>query len=831
MPTTYVGIDLGTTNSAIATYDGSDLRVHKSPEQADVTPSAIFIGQRGNKFVGQQAYRDATLWPDNTAVLFKRLMGTNTRIKLAGAGVELTPVECSAEVLRYMYGNLPEEIRLASDSGTIITVPAAFNQMQMEATLEAAELAKIGRVQLLQEPVAAVMSVMREHQGDGRFLVYDLGGGTLDIAVAESIGGHVTLLSHGGIAMCGGRDIDRLIVERIVSPWLTSHFAISPTLMAHKSYGALNRHAAFAAERAKIELSARSEAVISLDEGQARVRDDNGRDIYLEIPLSRAVLDDLVSDLIRRSVEAAFTTLNKAGLAPQDVERIVFVGGPTQYKPLRDKIAAELGIAGRTEVNPMTAVAEGAALFAESVDWASTTRGRKAARGGMETGGKVPVSFGYVSRTPGLRAKCVVKLAADIEVGYEYQIDSLDSGWSSGRLSLRNGAVLDLPLAKPGTNTFKVFLFAPEGGALSLAQDRITISRTAATVDAVPASHSVGVEVLEKIGGETTLAYLVRAGDALPKKDRLVLRAAESLKAGSPSSLNFKLWEGEIAHPVSDNRFVGMVRVAGSDFDEGIIPAGAELLCDYEVVEAGNVTVTITVPCISASFHGSRNFYSHQDGQVDLADSGQRVQAAVEEVGSRVEALATRIQDPSLAEAASRLAAATTLTANDDPEANKQALDSVLDAKRLLAEVRRNNLAAIRKLDLDGAIEFFESVIREQARPSEITSYTALIASARRVIERETGEFEHYLAEMRDIHGTVLWRQDWFLVDRFKDLANAPHDFTDRAEFDRLVAAGRSAVQADDMDGLRSVVGHLYRLRVSLGSDDGMFDAPNVLRN
>ena len=118
------------------------------------------------------------------------------------------------------------------DIGTVITVPAAFNQMQKDATMKAAEMAGIGKVVLLQEPVAAVMSAMKGRSTDGIFLIYDLGGGTLDIAIAESIRGRVTLLAQGGIQMCGGRDFDRLLVDNLVRPWLHENFELPDDLAA-----------------------------------------------------------------------------------------------------------------------------------------------------------------------------------------------------------------------------------------------------------------------------------------------------------------------------------------------------------------------------------------------------------------------------------------------------------------------------------------------------------------------------------------------------------------------------------------------------------------------
>ena len=200
----YVGIDLGTTNSVICTFDGKETQVFKSPEMNDVTPSVIYVDKRGNRFYGRRAYDMAPLNEKNSASLFKRYLGTNMKFTLQGQ--EMTPEECSAEILRVLFGYLPPEIANDPETATVITVPAAFNQMKKDATLEAARLAGIDPVTLMQEPVAAVMSVMKASPGEKRFLIYDLGGGTFDVSIAESIGSRVNLLAQGGREMCGGRD-------------------------------------------------------------------------------------------------------------------------------------------------------------------------------------------------------------------------------------------------------------------------------------------------------------------------------------------------------------------------------------------------------------------------------------------------------------------------------------------------------------------------------------------------------------------------------------------------------------------------------------------------
>lgn len=828
----YVGIDLGTTNSAICSFDGESIRLYKSPEQHDVTPSAIFIDRRGNKYVGSRAYNNAARNPDNAAVLFKRLIGTSTPVKLPAVNLTMTPEECSAEVLRALYGYLPEEIRGDGDTGTVITVPAAFNQMQKDSTMAAADAAGLGRVALMQEPVAAVMSVMRQRKNDGVFVVYDLGGGTLDIAIAESISGRVTLLAHGGIAMCGGRDFDRILFDNIVKPWLLENFDLPDDLTTNPQFKSLLRMATWATEKAKIELSQKEEAVVSLPETELGVRDQAGEEIYIDITIDRKRYDGLIGPKVEESIVSARETLEKAGLSPHDVERVVFVGGPTHYKPLRDKVAFELGIAPSTDVNPMTAVAEGAAVFAESIDWASQSRGRKSARGAISAGGALDLSFNYIARTPDSKAKIVAKLGSSAPAGVEFQIDSLDTGWSSGRIALKDGAGIELNLTKPGDNTFKVFVFDSNGGPVSLREDKIVIARTAASIDAIPASHSVGVEARDKVGGRLSLDYLVREGDQLPKKGKKTFKAGESLKAGSAGSIKFKLWEGDISDPINDNRFIGMFEIKGTDFDDGVIAAGAELICEYEVLDSGNIVLEVSVPSISGSFQSGRNFYSSQEGKVDYTNQAKNIQEQSDHTLQRLDEMASKVDDPRLEQAREKLEQASTIKTDEaDPETAKQAMDHVQEAKRLLALTRKEHLKDIRQLELDKAVDFFDKVVRQHARPTEASSFDNLVKTAQRAIDNNSGDFESHLDDLRGRNFMILWRQDWFVIERFKWLAEDTYLFPDAREHAQLVAAGAEALKANDIDKLRAVVAHLDSIRIGSAGEDDMLAGANIVRS
>ena len=806
----YVGIDLGTTNSAICSFDGCDVVIHKSPEQTDVTPSAIYVDKRGKRQVGLRAYNNAARYPENAATLFKRLIGTSTPIRLPAVDLTMTPEECSSEVLRTLFSYLPEAIRNDPDLGTVITIPAAFSQIQKDATTEAAHAAGIGKVALMQEPVAAVMSVMRSRRSDGTFLVFDLGGGTLDVAIAQSSRGKVSLLSQGGIAMCGGRDFDRRIFDDVVSPWLREKFDLPENFVTLPEYRSLRRMAEHAAEKAKVALSSQEVAIVSAQEEDIRLRDRSGIDIYLDLEITRERVDALIEDKVAEAVQAARDAVSQAGVSLHDIERVVFVGGPTQYAPLRTKVAFELGVAGSTDVDPMTAVAAGAAIYAESVDWSSQGRVRKSSRGTISAGSGLDMRIAFVARTSDSRAKVAMKLASAPLEGTAFQVDSLDTGWSSGRAALRNEATLDVPLSRDGENAFKVFVFDPSGGPVALDVDKFAITKTAATIDAIPASHSIGLEVLDGISGQSTLDWLVRAGESLPKQGTRPYRAGQSLAAGALDSLRFKLWEGDIEHPPADNRFVGLFEIEGKDIPEGTILSGAALTLRYEIRDSGVIEIDVDVPSLQASF-SKKNFYARKSAQRDLGQEAARVLVDAEGIEERIAQVAAKVSDKRLDAARERVARARSIGPdNPDPEAANQASQDLLQAKRLLAQARTDHLPATRRSELESATADFDNYVRGFATPSEVGSFERLVAAASKDIFEKKSRFETSVRDIRRLIYAIFRRQDFFVVDRFNRFADEwSHLFVEREPYDRAVMEGRRMLAGNDLNGLRQVLGWL----------------------
>ena len=823
----YIGIDLGTTNSAICSYDGQNVRIWKSPEQNDVTPSAIYIDKRGNRYYGAKAYNQAPYNPGNSAVLFKRFMGTGTRMNFESSGLSLTPEECSAEILKVLYGYLPEEIRTDPQTAAVITVPAAFNQMKKDATLQAARMAGIGRVALMQEPVAAVMSVMRHSPREGIFLVYDLGGGTFDVSIAENMGGKVNLLAHGGIEMCGGRDIDRLLFHQVVVPWLRQNFVLPEDLLTNPKYRTFCRVAQWAAERAKIELSASETAVVALSEGEARALDEEDNELYLDIELTRARMDELMKELVEETVSAARQTLAKAGLSAGDLERIVFVGGPTNYKPLRDKVAFELALPGSMDVNPMTAVAEGAAIFAESIDWQTEDHSRKASNETLNT--RADLAFRFTARTSADTARVMCLPGEGLE-DCTIEFYSLDTGWSSGAGPLTKERMVSLPLPQMGENRFAVRVRDALGREKEVGDPHILITRTLATIGAIPASQSIGVEVTDRLGGVPVLEFLVNEGDPLPKKGTVTFRAGQTLKAGSSDSLNIKLWEGQIQSPITDNRFIGVLKITGTDLPYGVVPTGAEIECEYEMADSGTIRFSAAIPCVGAVF-GNRNFYSRQEGQQDLMDADSLAQQG-RDLLKRIDDIRAKVEDDRLEDARRKACRAADLDQLPEcgPEDVQKAGNELLEAKKLINFARQDHLRVIRRMELEHCAAFFDENVRRYATPAETQEFDALTRTARRAAEDDDPNFDNILKSMRVKNTVVLLRQDWFVIDWYKAVSASPAGCVDPARFRELKQMGDRALAEDKMEDLRDALFGLLDIRVDQNTGDGMFDAANIVR-
>ncbi len=808
----FIGIDLGTTNSAITSFDGKNTRVWKSPEQNDVTPSVIYIAKRGGRFYGKKAYDNAPLNPENTAQLFKRLMGSSTKIKVAD--IEMTPEECSAEILRTLFGYLPEDVRNDKKTGTVITVPAAFNQMQKNATKEAAFSAGINKVALIQEPVAAIMSVAKQQNINGLFVVYDFGGGTFDVSIAERAGNKINLLTNDGIAFCGGRDFDKLLLDNIVVPWLKNNFKLPEGFRINEKYAKLIRMATWATEQAKIELSAKETASVQLDESVIRCSDESGNEIYLDVPLSREQYNNLIFPKIDETIEKTREVISNVGLKPEDINYVVFVGGPTQYKPLRDRVSQQLGIAPSTDVNPMTAVSEGAAIYAESVDFETAKGGQKADKGIIKAQ-SFGLEFRYNARTSSDKAKIAVVFKNADKLNFVFK--SQNTGWTSGKLTLSSGSIVTVDLTEMGENSFSVQCFDENGTEVKLPESNITIAKTLINIGKIPCAHSVGVELEDPVTGKPILDYLIKKDDLLPKSGTVKYKTTKRISAGSNDSISFKLWEGEIADPVEYNRFIGEISISGNSFEYGIIPVGSEIVCDYTFSDSGNIETKVTVPSVGIT--ETKDSYDRLSGQIDFNNDDTKIVSEAQSVLEKIEELSENIFDEKLDEAAIKIRSYLDRSDDLDAEDLQTLFEITQTGKGVVASFMRENKAIVWQQDLDSAMDGF-SDLESNATEAQKNMIYKLQDNIQRAIDANSPTAEKLLAQLHDAIAKVAFNNDDIFYAIFASMAQNPQEFTNQALFNQLVNQGCQCIQSKDINGLKSVLQRMIQIRIPQEGSD-----------
>jgi len=368
-----IGIDLGTTNSVVAIMEAGDPVVITNPEGSRLTPSVVAFTKDNERLVGQVAKRQAVTNPENTIFSIKRFMGRRhdevlSEMKLVPykvikapngdarvdiLGKQYSPPEISAMVLQKMR-DAAEQYLGQKITKAVVTVPAYFNDSQRQATKDAGKIAGLEVLRIVNEPTAAALAYGLDKQKDETIAVYDFGGGTFDISILEVGEGVVEVKSTNGDTHLGGDDLDQRIID-----WMASEFKRDQGIDLSKDRMALQRLKE-AAEKAKMELSTLSETDINLP----FITADQTGPKHLNMRLTRAKFEQLVDDLLERSLEPCRKALRDAGLQASDIDEVVLVGGSTRIPKVQELVRKLFGKEPHKGVNPDEVVAVGAAVQA-----------------------------------------------------------------------------------------------------------------------------------------------------------------------------------------------------------------------------------------------------------------------------------------------------------------------------------------------------------------------------------------------------------------------------------------------------------------------------------
>lgn len=599
------GIDLGTTNSAICKMEGGEPVIKKTDTQMDTLPSAVAFTRRKVLKVGTTAYNNlrqdksaaTKSWENvesNVFIEFKRDMGTDKANYSAYMGTSFSPEELSSEVLKTLKSFIGDD----NVSAAVITIPAKFKADQIAATKRAAKLAGIEHCELLQEPIAASMAYgLSASNKNGQWLVFDFGGGTFDAALIKVEDGIMQVKDTEGDNYLGGKNLDYAIVDNIIIPYLKENFAIDEIMANEKTRNILRDAMKFYAEQAKNQLSFKPQADITsqLDEfGE----DDNGEEIELDLVITQEQLKQVLAPVFQKAVDITKDLLKRNGLSGADLDKLILVGGPTFSPVLRQMLREQITPNVDTDIDPMTAVAKGAALFASGID--SDVKEEIAV-------GTVALSLSYEANSVQPMEFVTVQLAKDECTGalpaqLFVELVRSDNGWSSGKVEINEiGDVIECQLMEGKNNAFNVVAYDEKGTIIPCFPKEINIMQGIVVGNAV-LPYNISIEAHD-LGLDKNV---VRSVIGLEKNKQLPavgtlngLKTRNQLRPGiEADTLTIPIYQSEHnadGTSAVHNDHVFDVVITGDEVG-GIIPVGSDVDITIKVDRSQMLTLEAFFP-------------------------------------------------------------------------------------------------------------------------------------------------------------------------------------------------------------------------------------------
>ena len=507
------GIDLGTTNSAIARMEVGEPSIIKSDIQKDTMPSSIGFNKKQASSGGDPASN--TLRQDrlkamkefkadalNVFIEFKRTMGTDKKYVSSNMKRSYSSEELSAEVLKKLKSFITDD----EFKAVVITVPAKFTINQKDATVRAASLAGFTHCELLQEPIAASMAYgLSSVDKDGLWLVFDFGGGTFDAALLRVEDGIMKVIDTEGDNYLGGKNLDYAIVDEIIVPHLSARFAMDSILRDSIKKEVLREAMKYYAEEAKIQLSFKDKHNILSDLGDIPGEDDEGNEFELDITLSQTDIAKTVSPIFQKAIDICQELLKRNNLSGSKLDALILVGGPTYSPILRQMLKEQITNKVDTRIDPMTAVAEGAALFASTINVSDELIEQNRDRT------KIQLDLNYAPTTVETDEYVTLKVLRDKTNGHVpnqlfAEVTRTDKAWSSNKVLISPaGELIDIKLVEGRANAFTVTLYDELGDRLPCEPSEFTIIQGFSGGQATLPYH-MGIELKDRRSGKAVFS-------------------------------------------------------------------------------------------------------------------------------------------------------------------------------------------------------------------------------------------------------------------------------------------------------------------------------------
>ena len=806
------GIDLGTTNSEISCMENGEIRVLKNYKREEYTPSVVRIDEKGTIIVGRKAYERLIDDPDNTVGEFKRWMGTRQVKDFKLSGRKLTPEELSAEVLKDL--KITAKANLAPDEEVqcaVITVPCNFEVVQCEATQRAAILAGIKYAPLLQEPIAASVAYgFLQKMPKGYWIVFDLGGGTFDVALMSAKEGRLSVVDHCGDNYLGGKDFDWKIVENIVHPILKKEFDL-PNLGRTEEYKGLNAVLKSASEEAKIELSVREHTNIVVHPLET-IKDRSGKAIDISVPIKRDQFVSLIEEYVEKTMRLFGQILKNQGLSSSDISQLILVGGPTQIPYLRSRLKDEFNITTDYKIDPITVVAQGAAVFAASQLIPDEFAKRDYS--------KVFVKLAYNPMTTEVDSSVggrfsPAKNEENLPEGMRVQIKSTSGDWESGMIEVKDNAFFTMiTLREHKVNTFNLALFDRSGGKIVVDPDSFSITQGISVAEP-PLIRSIGVE----LEGNAFNKH-VNKGEALPVRSKpITYYTTRTVRPGEDADvLNIHVWEGE--SDVADrNRFLGTLEIKGGQIKR-TIPENSEIEIIISVDQSRAVSAEAFCPVVDQKFNKILEQIKSSPKlepvhiENDLQGEEKRlkkVEADIQKADDK--AVKEQLQEGRIDQDIKEIKGDIEAAKGGDPDAVEKADRRLKEFRQKIDSIEYLANWPVTLKQYSDTMADCEEIVNSYGSNEEKDQIATIKGEAEKaVINKDSKRLKKIIDELMSVRWAVLFRQPGFWVGAFQEIKKSPKGFRNQQRADELLEEGGMALQRQDLDSLKSIMIELWSL-------------------
>lgn len=799
------GIDLGTTNSAIAKFVKGDIIVFNNPLDFGRATLPSVVSYRKDKIVvGSKAKEYQEKDPKSVVSVFKRKMGTTESYKIKAINESKTPIELSAQVLKELktFVNTGESL-----DSVVITIPASFDLIQSNATKEAGYLAGFKQVVLLQEPIAASLAYANMKKindlKDGQWLVYDLGGGTFDVALVKITNGEMKIIDHEGNNFLGGIDFDQMIIEKIVIPKLNEEYTFenleenlkSANGKYNSKYYVLLRRA----EEAKIRLSAVSSAEIVVD----GFEDENGNDVDIEISITRTEFNELVKAKLDETIDMIKKILTRNSLSSYDLQFILMVGGSTYIPYVRQRVEDILQISVNCEIDPTTAIAVGAAYYAATKQKEIS----KSEKQKKQTAITIKTAYNKTSKEK--EELFSARIKGNIE-GLFYKITRQDGGFDSGLKKLSERISEDLPLVENAFNFFTFTTYDEQNNLVETDVETIGIN-SGFGISGQPLPEDICLEVDDYDNpGETRLALVFQRNTVLPTKRTLAFPLNKTVLKGSEEEvIRVNVLQGSYESLPESNKILGHILITGKNLTRDV-SKGSDIEITISLSESQDLTVSAYLNMADQEFKDTFNPKERHTSVEYLREQviglGDKLEVEILQATEKEDYETASILH-NLRKEMESVATDTEFLTDDDVTDKRYQLE---DKKRKIAQEIDNATKNKRIQKVKGDyLEIKEeclNLLNENGNDYERKAYNDIVVQEKAFFATNSPiKIQEKIDELHSIINIIRWRTPDFLIGIFNWLIKNQARMNDQVQAKSLFEAGRFSLQNQNWERLREI--------------------------